>query len=505
MSFEAVGIAIALSVYGTVKLTQFAAESVYRMRRRSAASKAAAARATHEAAEKRRHDEAMKELKEVEGSMARSTESLMKEMREVEKRMEMERRDAMRKLDAEWDASMKEIESKAAHAPEALLALTEFHRKRTAELTGSMAKATKEMELKMDKACREMSMRTEATLAAAGEEMARQIGDAELRAEEREARYASYARKTIAEAEALLSWVKAHYELEKFAFGELIETEGALASAKAALESGAAASASGNAAVLAGAVQHLQLQAERRTAAFARSKAMVAEAAAELMDQVEASRELVHEGDPEEMLALVTEETDADFWSEGRLKKLWARAEAAAKDAEELDVRDDADLLAIRIGEIQRELMSEYTRTRLMLMSRHEVLELARKVIAAYEENNWVMSRDPEYAGGDARRSLRLYFVQDGDERMVTIKSSYNPRTGLYEQQLVRHVEESGMPDESKRRADDEAINKTMTELGVRDAMQVTCKGETVGMRKSLSEAVDRQDSQDASARRTAT
>lgn len=505
MSFEAVGLVIALSIYGTVKLTQFAAESVGRMRRRSAVRKAEEARAVHAAAEERRREDAMEALKAVDGDIARSAESFMKEIRTTETRMEEERRAELRRLDAEWDASMKAIESKAKSAPDALLALTDFHRKRSAELTASMAKASKDMELKLGAVCSDMGARTTATLTAAGEKMARMIGEAEIAAEERTARYTAFARTELKKAEDTLAWIKAYYDVDRFAPGELAAAEAMIAGVKGSLETGAVAAAASDAAMAIGMVQQLHVTVELCTSAFARSKARLAEAAAMMMDQAEASRVLLHPGDPEELEEFVTDETDADFWSEGRLQKLWDRAEEARREAEDFDPRGDAELLALRIGEIQRELMSEYTRTRLMLMSRHEMLQMAKKIIEAHEENGWKISRDPEYVNGDARRSLRLYFVQEGDERMVTIKSRYNPRTGLYEQQLVRHVEEAGMPDEAKRRADDAAINETLTSLGVHDAMKVTCKGETIGMRQSLSDVIDEPDDTATPVRRSAT
>lgn len=505
MSFEGVGLVVALLIYGAVKMTQFAAESIGRMHRKSAAKKAAAARAAHAEAERIRRDEAERELRAMDTDLARSAGAFMKEMQEAEKRMEAERLETVHKLDAEWDASIREVESKADKAPEALTALHDFHKKRTAELTASMAKATETMELKLKAECNAMCLRTTEKLNTAAAEMTHKIDEASATVEERNARYESYARKTLAEAESMLAWIRAHYDLDKLAAPELIETETLLEGVRSALAGGSVAAAAGNAGLAAGSVQNLHMQAERRTAAFARGKCRVAEAVAEMMDQVEASRELLHPGDPEELQELVTEETDADFWSEGRLKKLWERAQELQAQAEAFDVKDDAAIMTLHINEVQRALMSEYTRTRMMLLSRHDVLELAKKVIASHEENDWEMSRDPEYAAGDARRSLRLYFTKDGDERMVTIKSRYNPHTGLYEQQLVRHVEESGIPDEAKRRADDEAINRSLTEMGMPSSMKVTCKGETIGMHQSLSDVIDDPSDRPEPVRRSAT
>lgn len=98
MSFEGVGLVVALLIYGAVKMTQFAAESIGRMHRKSAAKKAAAARAAHAEAERTRRDEAERELRAMDTDLARSAGAFMKEMQEAEKRMEAERLETVHKL-----------------------------------------------------------------------------------------------------------------------------------------------------------------------------------------------------------------------------------------------------------------------------------------------------------------------------------------------------------------------------------------------------------------------
>lgn len=435
--------------------------------------------------EERRRAKALEELKAIDGVMARSTESLLMEIRAAEEESEKLRAAEIKRMDAEWDATLTVLESKKDAAAEALLGLHEFHKKRAAELTASLTEATRDLDMKLDAACDAMCERTMKSMESAAAETRKKLEEAGLAIEERQARYMDYARRSLAEAESVIKWVEANYDCDGFAdIGvELVAAKSQLAALKEAIASGAAAGASSNAAMAVSAAQQLVIRAERCTTVFNRAKASVDEAVANLMEVVESSRILLPEGSPEELQDFVSEEMDAAFWSEGRLEKLWKEAQTLQARADAFGPRDEAVGIVHRAQELRLQVMSEYTRTRMHVLGKNEVIQLAKKVIEGHAANGWELTEDPSYLGGDCRRDLRLRFEKNGDTRVVIVMNNYNAAIGLYEQQIMRFADEAGMPDEEERRREDEAINSSMSELGVDERLHVVCDSRTAGQK----------------------
>lgn len=493
MSGEGIGEAVAMLVFAGGAVAWYglkgAAWLTYHGVRGAAKLTVAAGKAAHAAyvaSEARRRAKALEELKAVEGAMARSTESLLEEISAAEEASEKLRAEAVRKMDEEWDASLAALESKGDHVAEAMVELREFHTKRASELTASLAKATKELEVKLDAECDAMCDRAVKRVTAEAAEAQKKLDEAEMSVEERKGRYLAYASSCLKQAEEILALVERNYECDKFhaVAAELVAVRASIAGLKEAIASGAASGASASGALVMGSVQALAVHAEQATRRFNRDKAEVDEATAKLMQTVEASHELLTEDTPEEVQEFISEEMDAAFWSEGRLEKLWQRAEKLAEKAASFDPRDDATIIAQEARELELELMSEYTRTRMHILGKNEVLKLARKIIESHAENGWEQSEDPAYLGGDCRRELRLAFEKDGDTRVVIVRNKYNPATGLYEQQIVRYADEAGMPDEASRRREDKAINESMSALGVDERLHVTCDNATAGQKR---------------------
>lgn len=445
-----------------------------------------AAHAAYVASEAKRRAKALDELKAVEGAMARSTESLLMEIRAAEEESEKLRAAEIRKMDEAWDASLTALESRREDVAAALVELHEFHTKRASELTASLSAATEALDAKLDKECSAMCERTMRTVTKAATEMRKQLDEAEMSIEERKSRYMEHARSCLAQAEAMLALIERNYECEKFQAVEmqLVAARAGIESLKESIASGAAAGASASGAVLLGTVQTLLVQAEQETMRFNRGKARVDEAVADLMKAVESSHVLMPDEEAEELQEFVTEEMDAAFWSEGRLEKIWQQAEALQKKAEAFSAMDDASLLARRAQELRMALMQEYTRTRMLILGKNEVIQMAKKIIAGHAENGWEMSAEPSYLGGDCRRDLRLQFEKDGDTRVVIVMNKYNPATGLYEQQIMRYADEAGLPDEARRRREDEAINASMSAMGVDERLHVKCDLTTAGQKR---------------------
>ena len=478
-----------ITVYAAYKVTAFAVKGVAKLiyhgtkaavsgtkaAATGAKSAAAAIREAHAASEEKRREEALAELKAMDGMMARSTESMLAAIRSAEETAEKERIATEAAMDERWAAALAAMEGKAEHADEAMLALHEFHTKQAVELTESLRTKSAALESRLTTAVSELSAKTVKEVSDSTQAAMDAVEEAALTVEERNARYDAYARQALDEAKAMLDWVVKHYDCATYANAQLISAQAKIETAKRSLTEGACKIA---------AVQELYALAEQRTAAFNRTKAALQAAVAELMDVVEASHTLVEEGDPAELAQFVTEEYDADFWSEGRLQKLWDRAASLQARADRIaygsGYSDEADAIAVEMASVRQALLSEYTRTRLHVASRHHVLRYAQTTIESYVENGWVVAEAPSYTLPDPRSDLHLVFVRGGTRRDVFIRNMYDPATGMYKQQIIRHVEEAGIPDEKKRRSDSAEIDASMKRRGVNATSQ--CVQSTAGL-----------------------
>lgn len=474
-----------ITIYAAYKVTTFAVKGAAKLlyhggkaavagtkaAAAGASSAAAAIREAHAAAEEKRREEALAALKAMDGEMARSTESLMAEIRKAEATAEAEHKAAADAMDKRWADALAAMESKADHADEAMLALHEFHTKKAVELTDSMRAESAALESRLTTAVSDLSAKTAAAASASAKAALDAVEKAAATVEECNARYESYARQTLAEAEEMLAWLEKHYDCDTYAKAQLIAARAKVKATAADLADGAFKTAAGSAALAAAEVQMLYAYAEQRTSAFNRTKAALQATAAELMAAVEASHTLLDEGDPEELAEFVTADYDANFWSEGRLQRLWEKAADLQARAESLTYgsgySDEADAIAVELGQTRQALLSEYTRTRLHVVSRHHVIRFAQTTIESYEENGWEMVEAPSYTMDDPRSDLHLAFVRGGTRRDVFIHNIYDHATGTYKQQTIRHVEEEGTPDEAQRRSDSAEIDASMQRRGI--------------------------------------
>lgn len=487
-----------ITVYAAYKVTAFAVKGVAKLiyhgtkaavsgtkaAATGAKSAAAAIREAHAASEEKRREEALAELKAMDGMMARSTESMLAAIRTAEETAEKDRIATEAAMDERWAEALAAMEGKAEHADEAMLALHDFHTKQAVKLTESLRTESAALESRLNTAVSELSAKTVKEVSDSTQAAMDAVEKAALTVEERNARYDAYARQALDEAKAMLDWVEKHYDCATYANAQLISARAKIETAKRSLTEGACKIAAGNAALAAAAVQELYALAEQRTAAFNRTKAALQAAAAELMDVVEASHTLVEEGDPAELAQFVTEEYDADFWSEGRLQKLWDRAASLQACADRIaygsGYSDEADAIAVEMASVRQALLSEYTRTRLHVASRHHVLRYAQTTVESYKENGWTVAAVPSYTLPDPRSDLHLVFVRGTTRRDVFIRNMYDPATGMYKQQIIRHVEEAGIPDEKKRRSDSAEIDASMKRRGVNATSQ--CVQSTAGL-----------------------
>lgn len=499
MSMWEVVVAMAgITIYAAYKVTTFAVKGAAKLlyhggKAAVAGTKAAAAgvssasaaiREAHAAAEEKRREEALAELKAMDGAMARSTESLLADIRRAEAAAEKERAATAAAMDKRWASALAELEGKADHADEAMLALHEFHTKKAVELDETLRTETAALESRLTTAVSDLTAKTVAKVTATTQAAIEAVDKAAATIEERTARYEAYARQTLAEAEEMLAWLEKHYDCDTYAEAQLVSARAKIKSTQSSLASGAFKGAAGSAALAASEVQMLYACVEQRTSAFNRAKAELQAASAELMDIAEASRTLLEEGDPEELAEFVTEEYDANFWSDGRLKMLWEDAAALQARAEALTYTrgysDEADALALDLARARQALLSEYTRTRLHVVSRLNVIQFAQTTIESYQENGWEMVEAPSYTRDDPRSELHLAFVRGGTRRDVFVRNLYDQASGMYKQEILCHVEEDGIPDEEERREDRDATNASMKKRGVTTG--ASCVQSTAGL-----------------------
>jgi len=245
-------------------------------------------------------------------------------------------------------------------------------------------------------------------------------------------------------------------------------------------------------------LQTLHIVLEQKTAHYNHMKMQLERAAAELDSVEKASHEIAGEDAYEDIRYYVDEECDAAFWSEGRLPKLWKRAEELRALIAEFGPRDIdmARAWLIELRTLRSKIEAEHARTRQHVASRAAVDQLVDAADDSMYELGWERTEDPEYVvlnertgcyevTGDPRGAVRLrYRNAAGDERTIIVRNEYDPRYGTYVQNFVRFCNEDGTPDEHVRAQDDIAFNLAIAKrVKIPADAGIKCDGDTVGQK----------------------
>lgn len=433
--------------------------------------------------EAERRAKAAREFEAVSGELASIMAKRQKELTAMEEAADAKFNAAAETMEAGWRAVGADMTSAEVRMDEALVAMQDFFTARASALNTSFVQETREFERMTSEACSRLSEQVISQVEEDTKQMMAALDSAERTIEERDAEYMAYARRMYNEAKGLLAVLREQYDCGRFAAAELKMVEAALQSTETALASGLGREAAGHAASASQQAQILHIYAEQRTSQFNREKMLVEQAMATLRETVELSRNLEGDGSDKANLADWLAEGDASFWSEGRLDALWKQVAELQSKAEGFTYGGPTAALAIvhRAEELRLSLIREYSRTRMHVLSKESVLDLAGKLIAAHEEAGWTVEEDGAFLRDDCRNDLRIVFTKNGDERVVIIRNRFDPAVGAYTQQIVRFAEEAGEPDEESRRAEDELINEALSAQGVPEEMHVKCDMNTYG------------------------
>ena len=450
----------------------------------------------HKKHEEKRREEMRRELEKLEGGLAKAAlerhDALAKAQTDIEAACERAHAERIGRMNAAADR----LEAAGRSAEEAMHSLPAYFTACEMELEESVKRETDRFTEELDKVCRVEIENVRKAVEGDAEKLGVQLDRAEGMLDERDEKHRVYALKALGEGRELLAALEAGYDASLLAPGEIAQARVALMQLEKNIADGNYATAAMTGGRFVQQVATLHLVLEQNTARFNRMKMELDRAAAE-MDAVEkGSHELAGEDATEDIRYYVDEECDAAFWSEGRLPRLWKRAEELRKRVEAFGYRDMemARAWLIEIRTLRMKIEAEHARARQHVASRVAVDQLVASADESMAETGWTRSEEPEYvmlnpATGsyevcdDPRGAVRLRYTNgQGDERTIIVCNEYDPMYGTYVQNFMRFCNESGTPDEGARAQADIAFNKAIAErLELPEDAGIKCDKNTAG------------------------
>ena len=446
----------------------------------------------HKANQNRRLRKAQEEFIAVEGELGKIARDRMLKMATMEQKLFQDYEEAVDDREKRLEKSYEALTGTETKLEDVALALPDYYSKKVKAINKEIDSEIGHFSDDMNELCNTMVQDISQHIEQKKQSTKKTLDSIEKRMDERIAGWKSEAQLALDESSSLMNVLRKNYDCKTFAPTELEIAEEQEKKVREYLASDNEAyirAAAMAAADLEERALILQVRAEQRTAIYEHQKAVLEAKAAELKKVAEATHDIIGESGSA-LSEYVTEEQDANYWSEGRLSKLWDEADALAKKVDSYSYQDgqDALILAKDMESLQIAMEQEHARARSFILSRMILSKLALDTIESLKNEGWELVADPEYqitetGEADARMPIILRFERNEDEMEVVLSDEYDETTGQYKQRFTRLSNEKGTVDEHKRQNDDLAFSEAMQRLG-NIGFSVSCDESTSGLKK---------------------
>lgn len=446
-------------------------------------------------AEETRLRKAREEYSAVSGELGRMAQERHDYMARTEERLQKEYDLAVEKREEEMDRAYREIAGAKGDMKKMVEKLPQYFAERSRVAQESTIREIEHFSAEMDADLSRMMVRMEADMRAKQSAAMAALDAADLSLDRRRAGHQQYAVAAKAAVDALMSALERNYDCGKFAPAEYETARETARQIDELLRRGDDASLAA-AAQMAGSYEQyamvLQVRAEQRTACFHHEQAALAAQAAELKEMIRKTHELEDAEKLKDILGdYISEEQGADYWSEGRLGKLWEEGEILAARAEAYTYQngDNPTVLLSEIQRINNELVQEHARTRAFLLSRVQITAMMVDLVDTLMAEGWELKEEPTYhlnkdGVEDERLAMQLVFEKDGDEMTYILHDEFDPATHQYRQKVLRLMNEAGLADEQARGEIDDMVSERMQQRG-HEGFSLGCNQASAGQKKT--------------------
>lgn len=448
----------------------------------------------HKINEEKRLMKARAELETVTGELKEVALRRHDALKAAEKSLAEEYEKAVDEREKRLEEAHSRLEKAEGKMDDLILELPQYFEARQKDVEVAIDREIKAFSSNLDEVCTGIMKDATKSMEAKTADALSKLDAAEGTMDAKRSQYLSYAMEQMTSSKSMIEALERGYNCKKYASAELEAAKSALnqlESLMAKTDGASARAAAMSSAMLAERVLTLQVRAEQRTAKDMNLQAMLKARLEELKVITEATHDLKKDDKKGILDAFVDEEKDADFWSEGRLGKLWektARLEEKVKNLQYSEAMDDeAAILAAEIDMQMVALEKEHARVRSFLLSKVALAKTLGDILESEQEAGWELVEEPYYhlneqKEEDERLPVELVLERDGDRKTIVLYDEYDEKTQQYRQGVRRLMNEAGEANEQKRQEEDELMSERMRKRGHKD-FKMSCDKRTVGQK----------------------
>ncbi len=440
--------------------------------------------------QKVRLEKAKEELECVKGELKDIALARHTQLVEAEKTLKIEYESAVAERERKMDEVRLKFENADRKMEEIALELPAYFEKREEICKAYADKEITAFNNQLDNVCNKMTAEIGESIEKKKQSVLQQLDSIDTYMRAKTESYMNYVLEAKASAESLLNALKKSYDVNMYAKVELDIITSEKEKVDELLDKGDEASlkaAVGVVSTLESRALSMQVLCEQRTAKFEHGQAVLNAKCCELNKLAEATHSIVTDELDNMLDGFVTEEHNANFWSEGALGRLWKEVEDKQKAVERISYQDGQNLvlLTAEIDMLMHKLEQEHAKMRSHLLSRVILSRMAKDGIASMREIGWTLKETPSFEDDDPRKAIELVFEKEDDELVLILYDVYDEETQQFKQGIKRLRNESGIVNEQVRENEDRCFSDAMQERGY-NGLNMTCDQTTAGTKKTL-------------------